>query len=493
MQFSEKIQKKLANLSSRPGVYLMRDRLGRVIYVGKANSLTKRVRSYFQPGRYSQLDPKTRSLVAVVQDLECIEVRNVAEAILLEGKLIKQYKPKYNVSFKDDKRFLLVKLTRDQFPRFVLTRLQKPDGCRYFGPFSNAAALRATMEYLRKNFHIRSCSPVDPGEKDYKHCLNDILKHCSAPCVDRITVEEYQRWVERACLFLEGKDVEALEALEQQMKLAAERKDFERAAVLRDCLYHLQSIVKQSARKFVRDLPRKHDPESEIADLAEALGLSKSPNVIEGFDVSHIHGQHVVGSMVQFQKGRPVKVNYRHFNIRGATQDSSSKDMPDQNDDYASMREIVGRRYRRLKDEGKPLPDLVLVDGGRGQLHAALQALSEQGVQLSVIGLAKDEEEIYMPAKEPLRLAASSPALQLLQRIRDESHRFANTLHEGWRRKQIHTSILDELPGMGAKRKKALLERFGSLQKLREASVDEIQNVEGFGKQNAEILWKFLH
>jgi len=531
MTTSTVIQEKLTNLSNRPGVYLMRDRLGRVIYVGKAKALSKRVRSYFQPGRLGQMDPKTRALVESTADVETHEVKNETEAILLEGKLIKQYRPKYNITFRDDKRFLLVKLTRDPFPRFVLTRLQKPDGCRYFGPFSHSAALRNTLEYLRKNFHIRSCHPTNPDEKDYRHCHNDIIKHCSAPCVNRITPEEYARWVERACDFLEGRDEAALEEMEREMQKAAERKDYERAASLRDALYDLKQTVRQSSRKFVRDLPRKQDPKAELHALVEALGLKQPPRVIEGFDISHIHGQQAVGSMVQFVEGRPAKANYRHFKIQGGTESAghpfdklrtsnlesqdtsrdtkttvirepgsdyqSSIQNPEsdiQNNDFASIQEIVGRRYRRLRDENKPLPDLVLIDGGRGQLNAARSALEGLGIQLSVIGLAKEEEELYLPDRsEPLKLAENSPALHLLQRVRDESHRFANTFHESWRRKQIRESVLDELPGIGGRRKKVLLEKFGSVERLREASIDEIRKVEGFGGKSAEILWRFLH
>lgn len=486
----------------------MRDRLGRVIYVGKARALNKRVRSYFQPGRYSQLEPKTRALVEMAYDIETHEVKNEAEAILLEGKLIKQYRPKYNVAFRDDKRFLLVKLTRDPFPRFVLTRLQKPDGCQYYGPFSNSGALRNTLEYVRKFFHIRSCYPSEPGEKDYKHCMNDIIKHCSAPCVNRVTREEYARWIERACNFLEGRDQDALRSIEKDMEKAAERQDFEKAAQLRDILYNLRTTVKQSARKFVRDMPQQGDPAGELKELAQVLKLPSPPAIIEGFDISHIYGQHTVGSMVQFSEGKPNKANYRHFTIRGGknfsrwekSQAKTSKLGTNPiyaftlNDDFASMKEIVGRRYKRLKDEGKPLPNLILIDGGRGQLNSALLALADVELQLPIIGLAKENEEIYLPeAKDPIQLPLSSPALNLLRRIRDESHRFANTLHHGWRKKQIRESMLDEIPGLGGNRKTMLLKHFGSLEKLKEASMLEISKVEGFGVKTAEIVWKHLH
>ena len=308
------------------------------------------------------------------------------------------------------------------------------------------------------------------------------------------------RWVERACNFLEGRDEGALKEIENEMMKIAERKDFERAASLRDTLYNLRQTVKQSARKFAREMPRQSNPDVELATLAEVLELEEIPRIIEGFDISHIYGQHTVGSMVHFLNGRPIKANYRHFNIRGKGLENHTLSQPSisssisQNNDFASICEIVGRRYRRLKDEGKPLPNLVLIDGGRGQLNSALLALQEVEVKLTVIGLAKEEEEIYLSNQaKPLKLEGSSPALHLLQRIRDESHRFANTLHESWRRKQIRESMLDELPGMGVQRKRSLLQAFGSLERLRRARIGEISKVDGFGTKSAEILYRFLH
>lgn len=497
MAAAPSIQAKLERLSNRPGVYLMRDRLGRVIYVGKARALARRVRSYFQPARYSQLDPKTRALVDSAADIECHPARNEAEALLLEGKLIKQYKPRYNVLFRDDKRFLLLKLTRDPFPRFVLTRLEKPDGCRYFGPFPNAAALRNTLDYLRRAFHLRSCLSADPNERDYRHCHNDILQHCAAPCVGRVSRDEYARWIARACLVLEGKDVDALLEMEEEMRKAAAAKEFERAAALRDALHDLRTTVKSSRARFRRDMPVRAGSEEEIADLAHALDLARPPRVIEGFDISHIHGRHAVGAMVQFVAGRPARANYRHFTIRGdeeAPGASSELGAAEAlNDDVAAIREIVGRRYARLLREGKPLPDLVLIDGGKGQLNAAVAAMETAGIRLSVAGLAKQEEEIFLLGRlNPIRLPANAPALHLLQRVRDESHRFANSRHEAWRRKQIRNSILDDFPGIGERRKQALLRRFGSVKILREATVEAVMEVEGFGRSSAEKLLRFL-
>lgn len=478
-----RLAEKIRNLPNKPGVYLMRDRLGRVIYVGKARSLKKRVGGYFQPARRSGADPKLRALMDSIRDFDIEVVRSEPEALLLEGKLIKEYKPKYNVSFRDDKRFLLVRLSRDPYPRFALARLKKDDGCRYFGPFTHSGSLRRALEFILRRFGIRACHPALPGERDYKHCHNDILRHCSAPCMERISPEAYAERIEQACLLLEGRNPAVLEELEAEMKKAAASKQFERAAQMRDAVYDLRATGRHNQRKFVRDLPRASDPVAEMEALRTVLGLDRAPEVIEGFDISHISGTHAVGSMVRFVRGRPDKAGYRHYRIRSVQTV----------DDYASMLEIVGRRYRRLAVERKRLPDVVLVDGGRGQLGVAIAALNEAGVSIPVFGLAKEREEIHLPgAGAPVGLPENSPALHLIQRIRDEAHRFANAHHESRRREKIRESLLDEIEGVGESRKRALLERFGSVQRLRNARLEEIAAVPGIGSKMAAELKRFL-
>jgi len=476
MAVRPKLREKIENLPNKPGVYLMRDRLGRVIYVGKANSLRKRVSSYFQPARRSAFEPKLLALVDSIHDFDVQIVRNEPEAILLEGKLIKEYKPKYNVSFRDDKRFLLVKLTRDPFPRFVLARIQKEDGCRYFGPFTNSGSVRRALEFMLKKFGIRACSPAEPGEREYKHCHNDIIKLCSAPCVGRIDRDEYARRIGQACLLLEGKNPDVLRELEEEMHREAGRKHFEAAAQLRDVIYDLRATGRSSQRKFIRDLPRSIDADAELSDLRRVLGLDRAPRIIEGFDISHISGTHAVGSMVRFEGAMPDKAAYRHFRIKSV----------ETIDDYASMLEIVGRRYRRLKDEGRQLPDVILVDGGRGQLNVALAALDQVGVRIPVFGLAKEQEQIHLAGlPDPVELPDTSPALHLVQRIRDEAHRFANAYHRNWRRKKIRESVLDDIAGIGENRKRLLLQTFGSVERLRKASIAEIAAVGGIGESMA--------
>lgn len=483
MVIRPKLREKVENLPNKPGVYLMRDRLGRVIYVGKALSLRKRVSSYFQPARRSAADPKLQALVDSICDFDIQVVKNEPEAILLEGKLIKEYKPKYNISFRDDKRFLLVKLTRDPFPRFALARIQKDDGCRYFGPFTNSGSVRRALEFILRKFGIRACHPANPGEKEYKHCHNDIIKLCSAPCVGRTTQQEYAARIEQACLLLDGKNGEVLRELETEMHREAGRKRFEAAAQLRDVIYDLRTTARTNQRKFIRDLPRASDPGVEMSELQRVLGLDSLPELIEGFDISHISGTHAVGSMVRFVRAEPDKAGYRHFRIKSI----------ETIDDYASMREIVGRRYRRLKDEGRRLPDVILVDGGRGQLGVALAALEGVGVQIPAFGLAKEQEQIHMAGRPaPVDLPDTSPALHLIQRIRDEAHRFANAYHRNWRKKKIRESILDDIDGVGENRKKVLLQAFGSVERLRKATLEQIAAVPGVGEKMAAELKRAL-
>ncbi len=483
MVIRPKLREKIENLPNKPGVYLMRDRLGRVVYVGKARALKKRVLSYFQPARRSAAEPKLQALVDSIYDFDIHVVKNEPEAILLEGKLIKEYRPKYNVSFRDDKRFLLVKLTRDPFPRFALARLQKDDGCRYFGPFTHSGSVRRALEFILKKFGIRACHPAFAGEKDYRHCHDDIIRHCSAPCVGRISREDYAGRVEQACLLLEGKNSDVLRELEAEMHREAGWKHFEAAAQLRDAIYDLRMTARTNQRKFIRDLPTVIDAAAELSQLQDVLGLARRPETIEGFDISHISGTHAVGSMVRFAHGMPDKANYRRFRIKSV----------ETIDDYASMLEIVGRRYRRLREEGRNLPDVILVDGGRGQLNVALAALRQVGVDIPVFGLAKEHEQIHVPDRpSPVTLPESSPALHLIQRIRDEAHRFANAYHQSWRKKKIRESVLDDIAGIGDNRKKLLLKTFGSVERLRKASVEQIAAVPGMGEKMAADLKKFL-
>jgi excinuclease ABC subunit C len=489
------VRQKLSQLPHKPGVYLMKDRFGTVIYVGKARDLRKRVSQYFHPSRRMGWDLKFNALVEAIHEFDVHVVKSEPEAVLLEGKLIKEFHPRYNVSFRDDKRFLLLKVNlNDPIPRFTLTRLKTDDGARYFGPFAGSGALRRTLNLVRHKFNLRGCRPLTPNETDYKHCLYAHLKVCTAPCIGNVTRELYLMQVLAACDFLDGQSREMKEQLEAEMKKAAAAQDFEKAAQLRDTLFDLRRTT-QKTEKFRRipyTLPVAADPDNDLEELGQVLGLPAPPQRIEGFDISNISGTFAVSSMVSFKAGRPDRANYRRFRM---------KTVVGQND-FASMAETIRRRYTRMKTEtasgqaGKwsIVPDLILIDGGKGQLNAACEELNKLGlINLPVIGLAKEFEEIYRPGQsEPLRLSHDSSALKLLQRVRDESHRFANTYNAQLRLKRISESLLDEFPGIGEQRKAALLKKFGSVHRLRLASVEEIAKVPGFGGKAAGELKVFL-
>lgn len=519
------LQKKLHSVPHKPGVYLMRDRLNRVIYVGKAKDLRKRLSSYFTPSRKRMADLKTRALIQSIWDFDIHEVRNEPESLLLEGKLIKEFRPKYNVSFRDDKRFLMLKVHPEEpFPRFQLARMRKDDGARYFGPFAHSGALRSTLNWMAREFGLRTCRPLTPTEHDYKHCNDDVIKNCSAPCVGKVSAEEYGDRVEKACRFLEGHSKELVKELEGEMQKAAAALDFERAAHLRDMLVDFRKTLKP-VRRFVRGrgVPSKNiDPLADVEELKEILRMDVAPLVMECFDISNISTTHCVASMVRFKNGAPDNANYRRYRI---------KSVAGQND-FASMAEVVRRRYARILLEAKEavpdavddsqesplevmrrvgegiegkatgkkgrryvrLPDLVIVDGGKGQLSSAVKELARLGLhELPIIGLAKEHEEIYRPGhSEPIIVPHDRGALRLLQRIRDEAHRFANGYHQLLMKKRVAESILDDCPGVSATRKSALLKKFGSVARLRRADPDEIAQVPGISEKIAGQVADYL-
>jgi len=523
------LQKKVHEVPHKPGVYLMRDLFNRVIYVGKARDLRKRVSSYFLPSKLAQADLKTRAMLDATWDFETHTVRSEAESVLLEGKLIKEYRPRYNISFRDDKRFLVVRVVLSEaWPRFRLARFKKDDGSRYFGPYAHAGALRQTLNFMRKKFGVLTFGRGAPTERELKSATYQVPFRLS-----EISTEQYRERVEQACEFLEGKSREMIAALEDQMQKAAEKMDFEKAAELRDMVADLRSTTRPT-RRFTRgSLPSSIDPMADVQALAEALHLSDGPRVMECFDISNISTTHVVASMVCFRDGVPDKNNYRRYRVRTV----------EGQDDFASMAEVVRRRYSRIllearaansdaaefsqenaadglercratasvaePDVGKRsafptnekqaqsyirLPDLIIVDGGKGQLSAACRELQRLGLHdLPIIGLAKEREEIYRPGRAlPLRLPMDSPALRLLQRIRDEAHRFANAYHQLLMKKRIEESILDDCPGVSQNRKNLLLRRFGSVNRLRRATVDEIAATDGVGRKLAEEVHLFL-
>ncbi|MBI2518129.1 MAG: excinuclease ABC subunit UvrC [Opitutae bacterium] len=483
---SPDLKEKVRTLPEGPGVYLMKDRLGRIIYVGKAKSLKKRVSSYFQPGRARALrhQPKIRTLIELITDFDIIEVKSEPEALLLEGKLIKQWRPKYNTDFTDDKRFLLVRLNaEDDMPRFTLTRFRKEDRSRYFGPFAHSGLLRRTLASMRKQFGVLLGDTRPTKLPDGRYRLYDDVRAELYGWPNEVAAAEYRTRVDQACAFLDGKSREWLEALRTEMKERAAQQEFEKAAELRDVVLALERTLERT-RKFTRDLTKLRPNDEALRSLQEALGLEAPPAHMECFDISHISGTFVVASMVHFTDGRPDKDHYRRFSIKSFIG----------NDDFRAMEEVVGRRYRRLIEEQKQFPDLVVIDGGRGQIAAALKAfLKLECPPPALIGLAKKHETIIFPdARAPLNLPLDHPGLNLLQRLRDEAHRFANTYNADLRSRKIKESILDDFPGLGEKRKATLLDHFGSIDKLRAATAEQIAEVPGFGKKFAAELHGFL-
>ncbi|MBA2270183.1 MAG: excinuclease ABC subunit UvrC [Chthoniobacterales bacterium] len=549
------LTKRVHDVPHKPGVYLMRDRFNRVIYVGKARDLRKRVGSYFMPSKMAQADLKTRALLQAVWDFEFHTVASEPESLLLEGKLIKEYRPRYNVSFRDDKRFLLVKVDpTEEWPRFRLARFKKDDGARYFGPYAHAGALRQTLNFMRKKFGVLTFGRGSPTERELKSSTYQVPVRLSDT-----TAEQYRERVAQACDFLEGQSRELIGALEGEMRKAAEKLDFEKAAELRNMLEDLRRTTKPMRRFTRHSLPSAIDPASDVESLRDALQLPDAPTVMECFDISNISTTHVVASMVCFRNGVPDKDNYRRYRIRTVAGQ----------DDFASMAEVVRRRYSRVllqaraanpdaaefsqenpaealerlsshpeqsvsgvegprgartgmaasevgttghgvpplrsaalhsgRNDGETfvavrLPDLIIVDGGKGQLSSACKELQRLGLHdLPIIGLAKEYEEIYRPGRAlPLQLPLDSGSLRLLQRIRDEAHRFANTYHQLLMKKRIGESILDDCPGVSQNRKSLLLRKFGSVSRLRKASVEQIAATEGIGPKLAEEVHRFL-
>ena len=479
------LKEKVRRLPERPGVYLMRDRIGRIIYVGKAKALKRRVSSYFQPSRAFALHPKIRALVEMIADFDAIEVKSEPEAILLEGKLIKQWKPRYNTDFTDDKRFLLVRVDpREELPRFRLVRIRKDDHSRYFGPFAHSGPLRKALAQMRRKFGILLGDAAPRRLPDGSWQLYDDVRAEIYGFPNSVTADEYRERVGLACGFLEGKSREWLESLRTEMESSAQRREFERAAGLRDIVFALERTLERP-RHFERTDPTAlHAGEPSLASLAQALGLPSPPGTIECFDISHISGTFVVASMVRFAEGRPDRGSYRRFRIRGFLG----------NDDFRAMEEVVARRYRRLRAEGRAFPDLVVVDGGAGQVGAALKAFAALGLDPPpIVGLAKKEETvIFSDGRPPLGMPLNHPGLRLLQRLRDEAHRFANTYNADLRSKRIRESRLDDFPGLGPVRRAALMERFGSIGRICRATAAEIGEVAGFGPRLSSELRAFL-
>jgi excinuclease ABC subunit C len=586
---------KIASLPDAPGVYLWKDGAGKVLYVGKANHLKQRVRSYFT-GDHS-FSPKNRMLVRRLADLETIVVRSEAEALLLENNLIKEHRPRFNIQLRDDKSYPYVAVTLGEpLPRVLVVRRLDLGGARFFGPYTDVTVLRRTLRVIRRVFTVRSCHYRLLDETPDRPCLDYHIQRCHAPCVGYQSVAAYRSMIDDVVAFLEGKTVEVRARLRQRMERAAADLDFERAAEIRNSLKWMQQLEQPQGVQFVgggdvdsigfardgddavcvimrvRDgkilaseqrflqnvvnepdsailsaylvrhyalaasrakralLPFEPDEATAVATILENtrlstpkrgtykhlvdltdqnarhalesfrlesfeteeraddpvyalgrdLGLTVLPRNLVCIDISTAQGTDTVGSLVWFEGGRPKRSEYRHFKIKG----------DGQQDDFAAVHEVVCRYFRRRVDEGKPLPDLVVVDGGKGQLSAAQQAMAEVNLQsLPIASLAKRDEEVFLPGrKESLRISRRAPSLRLLQRARDEAHRVAVTYNRKRRKQRTVTSALLDIPGVGEKRRRLLLERFGSLTAVSLATPEEIAALPGFSRTLAERI-----
>ncbi len=500
----------------KPGVYIMRDRLGHVIYVGKAKVLRKRLGSYFLPSRKKRADLKTRALLDSIWDFETHTVRNEEEALILEEKLIKQYRPRYNIALKDDKRYFLVKIDlQAKYPIFKLCRIRRNDSFKYFGPFVHSRALIATLEWINKEFGIWTQAPVSEDDPAYKQVGEVLNRRYGEQYVGEISDQEYHERVSEACALLSGKGRrERVNRLKVEMEEAASGLDFEKAAELRDVIDNLEKTTIK-ARQFAhaKSIPTTVLPAEDLAELADYLKLPRPPAMMECFDISNVSSTHSVASMVRFLNGAPDNSNYRRYRIKTV----------DGQDDFASMAEVVRRRYSRIATESMranpeyaesqedltellyrlraegaspiALPDLVIVDGGKGQLSAAYAELTKLGLHdLPIIGLAKQREEIFFPGNsKPLRIDHNQGALKLMQRIRDEAHRYANLYNELLLKKRMRESLLDDCPGMTEGRKNALLKKFGSIAKIKKATQLQIESTPGIGRLTAEKIIHYFH
>ena len=461
-----KLSKKAKELPNKPGVYLFKDTNRQIIYIGKALSLKKRVNSYFS-GKAENL--KTSNLIKNLSYFEYILANSEAEALLYEAQLIKKHLPKYNILLKDDKAYPLLKLTvAELYPRLIVTRKEKNDGALYFGPYTDVSLLKEALQILRRRFPLRSCSrmPKQP-------CLYYHLKQCLAPCKKGLDIALYSQTVSELILFLKGNHAKLIIKLRKKMKYFSEHKLYEEAAVVRDQIYALSKISKDQKSNVFSNITQ---------DLRDKLRLKKLPFNVDAFDVSNIFGSHSVGAAVRFRGGLPQKCNYRRFKIKSV----------DGIDDYAMMREIVLRRYKNM-NEKEFLPDLIIIDGGRGHLNAAQGALQMLEINIPIISIAKEKEEIFfVDRSKPLVLAPHDKSLKFIQRLRDEVHRFAISYHRTLRKKITTSSILKEIKGVGPKKYKELMKHYPSVNEIKKATVKDLGKVPLIDEKTAKAINVFF-
>lgn len=461
----------LKGLPERPGVYIMRDAEGKVLYVGKAKKLKRRVSSYFRHTGFAS--PRLRKLVSLVADISIIRTETEAEALIVEAKLIRRWSPFFNIDLKMSDRYPYIRITDEAFPRLEITRRKQDDGCAYIGPFVDAGSVRTLLRLASRWFPLRACHGDIVPDPSKRPCIEHSLGRSMGACAGLCTQAEYRERVGDVILLLEGNSVELVERLRKRMDAAAGRLEFETAARYRDTIRAIWRISRQRVSSALEE-----DLDGQtwhvLGRIQELLGLATIPWRMDAFDISHMSGHETYGCCVVFEQGRPSPSLYRRFKIRGLEDG--------QIDDFASIRETVSRRYRHVLDRSEPMPQMALIDGGPGQLAYAQEAIDELGLGLPLVALAEREELLSLPGRaEPLRLERSDPALQLLQRLRDEAHRYAITTHRRTRDARMRRSSLEDVPGIGRARAAQLLVRFGSLRRIAALEPEELAKAPGVG------------
>lgn len=461
----------------KPGVYMMRDEKGEIIYIGKAKSLKKRVSSYFRHDHFAS--PRLKKLVETIRDISTMRTESEIEALLLENRLIKQYQPFFNVDLKMNERYAYIKITAEKYPRILVTRVKIDDGARYIGPYVRVQEVRGLLRLVERYLPLRSCGGEEPKAPGGRPCMKHSLGRCLAPCCHLCTENEYRDRAADVALLLQGHGSELIERLRKRMDKAANELRFEEAARIRDTVRAIWRVSRQ--QHTMPDIPSGEENFFEVLrGMQKAFDLPILPWRIDGFDISHSAGNYTVGVAVVFEQGYPNPSLYRKFNIKTV----------EGIDDFRSMRETLTRRYKRCLEGQEPLPQLILIDGGPVQLEFAIQALDELEIHnIPIISLAKEFEEVYLPnQKEPIRLDHTDPVLRLLQHVRDESHRFAITSHRIRRGKSFKRSRIEEVPGIGKAKAAMLITKFGSVRALLGVPEDELASVPGIGPALAKRI-----
>lgn len=472
----EELIKFVKGFPDRPGVYLMRDENGEIIYVGKAKSLRKRVSSYF---RHTHASPRLNKLVETIRDISTMRTETEIEALILENRLIKLYQPFFNVDLKMNERYAYIKITAEKHPRIIVTRVKMDDGAVYIGPYVRVSEVRALLRLVERYLPLRSCGGAEAKPQNGRPCMKYSLGRCLAPCCGLCTENEYRDRVADVALLLQGHGAELVERLRKRMDKAARELKFEEAAHLRDTIRAIWRVSRQ--QNTIPEIPSGKDNFWEVLNsMQKTFHLPVLPWRIDGFDISHSAGNFTVGVAVVFEQGYPNPSLYRKFNIRTV----------EGIDDFRSMKETLTRRYKRCLEGQEPLPQLILIDGGPVQLEFAMQALDELGVHnIPIISLAKEFEEVYMPnQKEPVRLDHTDPVLRLLQHVRDESHRFAITSHRTRRGKSFTRSKIEEVPGIGRAKAAMLITKFGSVRAIKDLPPEELAAAPGIGPALAKRI-----